>query len=62
MYEKCLGCSRLTSDQHDNVVCFIYPDPEKKWKLGNCPMATHIKKVQATEKKINPLKASKRGQ
>lgn len=55
--EKCIGCSRIV----DNF-CSTYPDPVLKWAYGyQCPMATHIKKEAVEVKKMNPLKASKKG-
>jgi hypothetical protein len=58
--EQCTGCDRA-KEFPTGVFCISFPDPKQKWKLGNCNMATHIKKapVQNTPK-INPLKASKR--
>ncbi len=55
--EKCAGCTRIT----DNF-CSSYPDPALKWAHGyNCPMATNIKKEVVEQKKLNPIKASKKG-
>jgi len=45
--DKCLGeeegesCGRI-----ENGYCKVYIFPEIKWKLGNCPMATHLKKKE----------------
>jgi len=41
--------------------CVAYISPTAKWKLGNCPLATHIIYEEDEEKFINPIKASKRG-
>lgn len=55
--DKCKGCGNTTG-----VICRIYTHPDGKWNTGNCPMATHIKKVEEMKTKmLNPLKASKRG-
>jgi hypothetical protein len=42
--------------------CTKFPNPENRWARGRCPLATHIKMDFAAplEKKLNPLKASKR--
>ncbi len=59
--ESCEGCEKTLS--HDNVVvCSVFLMPKSKWRIGNCNMATHIKKeVKENTFKLNPLKASKRG-
>lgn len=58
--EQCQGCDRA-KEFPAGVFCISCPDPAQKWKLGNCNLATHVKKavVQNTQK-VNPLKASKR--
>ncbi len=42
--------------------CTKFPHPENRWSRGRCQMATHIKVDLSAplEKKLNPLKASKR--
>ncbi len=42
--------------------CSRYPNPENRWERGRCSLATHIKVdfEAPLEKKLNPLKASKR--
>ena len=57
--EACNGCKRI---QEDTNVCGVYSAPVFRWSFGICPMATH-KKVEekVDDKKVNPLKASKRG-
>jgi hypothetical protein len=58
--EQCEGCDR-TKDFGSGKYCLSSPDPSQKWKLGNCNLATHIKKTPVQPAaKINPLKASKR--
>ncbi len=58
--EQCDGCDR-NKEFSSGKYCLSYPDPSQKWKLGNCNLATHIKKAPAQiAPKINPLKASKR--
>ena len=58
--EQCDGCDR-SKEFESGKYCLSYPDPSQKWKLGNCNLATHIKKTPVqTAAKINPLKASKR--
>ncbi|MDR3154970.1 MAG: PxxKW family cysteine-rich protein [Deltaproteobacteria bacterium] len=40
--EKCEGCERVIAAA-DAKYCAVFPDPQVKWRLGNCNMATHIK-------------------
>lgn len=59
--EKCDGCKKVM-DVDDKKYCLSYPDPESRWVSGTCNLATHIKRdVEQIKKKINPLKASKKG-
>ena len=59
--EKCEGCNRV-GEFESGKYCTSAPDPEAKWLLGNCNLATHITmEVTETKQKVNPLKASKRG-
>lgn len=59
--EQCDGCNR-TVEYQTAWYCTASPEPAKKWKLGNCNLATHVAAATSTAKpaKINPLKASKR--
>jgi len=59
--EKCEGCERAREFDGQKF-CISYPQPEKKWKLGACNFATHVKATvdKAGKVKVNPLKASKR--
>ena len=45
----------------DGTECSAYIKPAIKWKLGNCPLATHIIYEEDEQKLKNPLKASKQG-
>ena len=59
--EQCNGCNR-SSEFSSGWFCTACPDPELKWKAGKCNMATHVvSESNGTKAKINPLKASKRG-
>ncbi|MDD2388859.1 MAG: PxxKW family cysteine-rich protein [Desulfobacterales bacterium] len=59
--EKCKGCSR-SAEFPTGWYCSACPEPEMKWKNGNCNLATHVSKATAAASaKINPIKASKRG-
>lgn len=60
--EKCNGCNR-TVQFNTKWYCMAFPDPAIKWKTGRCNMASHVAAPAAptVQKKINPLKASKRG-
>ncbi len=48
-------CKRTEED-----LCAAYINPALKWKLGDCPLATHIIVQEEVEKFVNPLKASRR--
>lgn len=46
--EKCKendGCEKI-----ENGYCSVYIFPKAKWKIGNCPMATHIKPEELSKK------------
>ncbi len=48
-------CSRI-----DGNLCAAYIKPAARWKLGPCPLATHIiHEEEAVKFKLNPIKASK---
>lgn len=49
-------CTRIDGGE----VCAAYQKPRMKWRLGHCPLATHIITVEEQKKKINPIKHSKR--
>ncbi len=58
--ENCSGCNR-TIQYDSGWYCAVSPDPQIKWKTGNCNLATHVKSEAAdVSSKVNPLKASKR--
>jgi hypothetical protein len=58
--EQCKGCSR-TVEVSSGWYCAACPEPDTKWKHGNCNLATHVSNSMAeSTQKINPLKASKR--
>lgn len=58
--EKCEGCNKVIQTPAGQY-CRVYPDPVSRWRSGNCPTASHIKReVQETTQKLNPLKAAKR--
>lgn len=59
--DKCEGCAKIITYNSENY-CSSFPDPASRWQNGTCNMATHIKRdVEQIKKKINPLKASKKG-
>ena len=58
--EQCDGCNRK-SEYASKWYCTACPEPNAKWKSGNCNLATHVKTTVASKaQKVNPLKASKR--
>lgn len=56
--EPCTGCGHITSGGY----CNRYAEPVKQWSAyKRCVMRTHNRTAQvASEKTVNPLKASKR--
>lgn len=59
--EACTGCHR-SKQFESGWYCSATPDPSVKWKFGNCNLATHVTMTVKQEKaKLNPIKASKRG-
>jgi hypothetical protein len=57
VHDKCIGCKKVDSDQF----CMVYSKPSIWWdKRNGCPVASHTSKTVAVEKKVNPLKASKK--
>ena len=52
-------CSRA-----DEYFCSTFAFPDKKWRMGDCPMCDSFLKAKTAEElkkaKINPIKASKR--
>jgi hypothetical protein len=59
--EKCEGCDRVVAVE-EGKFCAAVPNPEVKWRMGSCNLATHVKSAAKNGQnvKINPLKASKR--
>ena len=57
--EQCNGCDRVRTFEGQEF-CSSYAIPSKKWTLGRCNFATHIKVEVVAKAKVNPLKASKR--
>lgn len=57
--ESCLGCDRVTQDG-EKQICKSYVVPKSMWRNRNCLMASHLKREAIEEKKVNPLKKSKR--
>jgi hypothetical protein len=54
------GCERVV-DGSIGKVCSAYPAPQRKWTMGICNFATHVKvEIKTEDAKINPLKASKK--
>lgn len=57
--KKCHGCDRI----EDEEFCCVYVLPEAKWRLGICPMATHVKaevKQDAIKVRIGQQKQAKK--
>lgn len=60
--EQCQGCSYVLSFATGQY-CKSYSDPRIKWLNTRCNFATHyrVETKEEQRKKLNPLKASKRG-
>lgn len=59
--EQCNGCARtVVGPEPGPSCCQVFLMPSSKWRVGNCPMATHLQKEEVQSKNVNPLKASKR--
>jgi hypothetical protein len=60
--DKCEGCGNVREFPAGQF-CAVFANPASKWTLGRCNFATHLKsEAKKEEKKLNPLKASKRSQ
>ena len=57
--EKCEYCEKIVEFDGKNY-CLLAPQPELKWSVGECNLASHIKREAKKEQVINALKASKR--
>lgn len=51
---QCGGCNNYEgTDGSTPEVCSIWVSPATKWRLGNCPSATHVKtEFKSTELKV----------
>lgn len=64
--EKCYGCGKtitqmvMLTGEVEVLFCGTYLDPTSKWRIGNCPMATHLQKEIKKQGFVDPLKASKK--
>ena len=57
---QCEGCGNILAVDGKKL-CKAYPDPAAKWQFGSCNLATHVqRKLGTDQKKVNPLKASKK--
>ncbi len=56
--DQCKGCGKIVNE----FFCSSYLFPYAKWRIGNCPLATHIPRDDPGQpgKKLNPIKASKK--
>jgi len=58
--DKCDGCGNV-EEWPSGKYCSRFAAPASKWQFGICNMATHVKiEEKKDDRKINPLKASKR--
>jgi hypothetical protein len=58
--EQCGDCQRIM-EFPTGKYCLSFTEPQVKWSRGTCPLATHAKReFQVSNRKLNPLKASKR--
>lgn len=57
--DKCDGCAK----QDPSGVCKAYINPASRWRLGPCPLATHLKPLvprQVGKKRVGQQKQRKR--
>ena len=62
--DDCQECGNIETLDHGSF-CRVFAEPTLKWEPGPCNMSTNgngKEKKDTAEKKINPLKASKRAQ
>jgi hypothetical protein len=53
--KKCEGCKKVVavpSPYQDFIHCEVYAFPPAKWRLGTCPMATHVEKAVESQQKV----------
>lgn len=72
--DQCIGCEKIMTQlgmqlhpgvylSPDTQYCKVFMTPSAKWKNGKCSVATHVAHPESKEeRKVNPLKASKRSQ
>ena len=58
--EECTGCHYVFTKQDGAQVCIPYSSPIMMWRRKVCIMATNQVIEKTLEKKVNPLKASKK--
>ena len=42
--DKCIGCDRIV-ELDESQTCNAYEFPRLKWRLGNCPLASHVRSI-----------------
>ncbi len=47
IHKKCDGCKHV-----EGTVCDAYVKPEVKWRIGNCPLASHITNTITSNVKV----------
>jgi hypothetical protein len=59
---ECVGCIHTTVGPAPGVsTCNAYVTPAAQWRRGKCALASHLQKKEVRdEKKVNPLKQSRR--
>lgn len=55
--DKCEGCEKI-----ENGYCQVYIFPEAKWRVGDCPMATHLKKKELSKKEQMKIRVGQQKQ
>jgi hypothetical protein len=54
---ECDGCNKIDGD-----ICIAYLNPEARHRMCECPLKSNkVLEIVKDGKKINPIKASKRG-
>jgi hypothetical protein len=50
------GCERIEYPPNSAPKCLSYINPESKWRLGNCLLASHLTVLETGPEKYKPKK------
>ena len=59
---KCVGCINIEEVDEEFIVCKTYLNPTSKWRICDCPFATHveIKEEKEIKKRVGQQKQKKK--